>query len=175
MPDGSTPAVSSSNNILNVSILQQVLAVSGAVSASVIIQNGQNEMIGTFSFIIDVEKYDCPVNEGGINSCVMIVEYPEVSNGTIYFGNFIDSVGFSDIFLGAIITVTLQSGHKEMFSMLNTSGVKVIQSYYTSSQVIRTYEEADIEIVDGRAKWTFDPEQMFDPNSETIRLQYWRY
>lgn len=176
LPDGSTPAVSSSSNILNVSILQQVLAVSGAVSASVIIRNGQNEMIGTFSFIIDVEKYDCNVDEEGIDTYVkFIVESPEITNGTIYFGNFIDSVEFSDVFLGAIITVTLQSGHKEMFSMLNPSGSKVIQSYYTSSQVIHTSEEADIKIVDGRAKWTFDPEQMFDPNSVSIRLEYWRY
>lgn len=173
--DGLTPAVSSSNNILNVSILQPVLAVSGAVSASVIIKNGQNEMIGTFSFIIDVEKYDCNVDEEGIDTYVkFIVESPEITNGTIYFGNFIDSVEFSDVFSGAILTVTLPSGGKEMFSMLITSGSKVIQSYYTSSQVIYTSEEADIEIVDGRAKWTFDPEQMFDPNSVSISLQYWR-
>ena len=174
--DGLTPAVSSSSNILNVSIIQQVLKVSGAVSASVIIKNGQNEMISTFSFIIDVEKYDCNVDEEGIDKYVkFIVESPEITNGTIYFGNFIDSVEFSDFFVGAIMTVTLQSGYKEMFSMLGTSGYKVIQSYYTSSQVIHTYEEADVEIVDGRAKWLFDPEQMFDPNSVSIRLEYWRH
>lgn len=174
--DGSTPAVSSSNNILNVSILQPVLAVSGAVSASVIIRNGQNEMIGTFSFIIDVEKYDCDVYKEGIDKYVkFIVEAPEFTNGTIYFGDFIDSSGFSDFFVGAIMTVTLRSGHKEMFSMLKTRGSKVIKSYFTSSQTIHTSQEADIEIVDGRAKWTFDPEQMFDPNSVNIRLEYWRY
>lgn len=174
--DGSTPAVSSSNNILNVSIIQQVLEVSGAVSASVIIKNSQNEMISTFSFIIDVEKYDCNVDEEGIDKYVkFIVESPEITNGTIYFGNFIDSAEFSDVFVGAIMTVTLQSGYKEMFSMLSTRGSKVIQSYYTSSQAIHTSEEADIKIVDGRAKWTFDPEQMFDPNSVSIRLEYWRY
>lgn len=174
--DGSTPAVSCSSNILTVSIIQQVLEVSGAVSASVIIKNGQNEMISTFSFIIDVEKYDCPVDEEGIDKYVkFIVESPEITNGTIYFGDFIDSLEFSDLFVGAIMTVTLQSGHKEMFSMLSTSGYKVIQSYYTSSQVINTYEESDIEIVDRRAKWLFDPEQMFDPNSVSIRLEYWRH
>ena len=176
LPDGSTPAVSSSNNILNVSILQQVLEVSGSVSASVIIQNGQNEMISTFSFIIDVEKYDCNVDEEGIDTYVkFIVESPEITNGTIYFGDFIDSLGFSDLFIGAILTVTLPSGGKEMFSMLSTSGYKVIQSYFTSSQAIHTSEESDIEILDGRAKWTFDPEQMFDPNSVSISLQYWRH
>ena len=174
--DGSTPAVSYSSNILNVSILQPVLAFSGAVSASVIIQNGQNEMIGTFSFIIDVEKYDCNVDEEGIDTYVkFIVESPEITNGTIYFGDFADSSVFSDLFIGAILTVTLPTGGKEMFSMLKTSGIKVIQSYFTSSQVIYTSEEADIEIVDGRAKWTFDPEQMFDPNSVSISLKYWRY
>ena len=174
--DGSTPAVSSSNNILNVSIIQPVLAVSGAVSASVIIRNGQNEMIGTFSFIIDVEKYDCNVDEEGIDTYVkFIVESPEITNGTIYFGDFIDSLGFSDLFVGAIMTVTLPSGGKEMFSMLGASGTKVIKTYFTSSQTIMTDEESDIEIVDGRAKWTFDPEQMFDPNSVSISLQYWRY
>ena len=175
LPDGSTPAVISSNNILYVSILQPVLAFSGAVSASVIIKNGQNEMISTFSFIIDVEKYDCNVDEEGIDTYVkFIVESPEITNGTIYFGDFADSSVFSDLFIGAIMTATIDS-RCEMFSMLKTSGYKVIQSYYTSSQVIYTSEEADIEIVDGRAKWTFDPEQMCDPNSASISLKYWRY
>ena len=176
LPDGSTPAVISSNNILNVSILQPVLAFSGAVSASVIIKNGQNEMISTFSFIIDVEKYDCNVDEEGIDTYVkFIVESPEITNGTIYFGDFADSSVFSDLFIGAIFILTIPGGGKILFSMSKTSGTKVIKTHITSSYVITTDQEADIEIVDGRAKWTFDPEQMFDPNSVSISLQYWSY
>lgn len=178
LPNGSTPAVSFSGNSLTVSLVPQMFLVPGSVSASVTMMVGEDRL-STFSFTIDVEEADVPVDEESEDyfntGAKTITENPEIVNGAILFGNFIDSFGFSDFFLGAVLTITSNdNGYKRLFSMMPVGGVQEIHNYYTSSYTIDMASAADVTMVEGQVKWLVDPEQTFVTSDITAELTYWR-
>ena len=178
LTDGSTAAASASGNVLTVALVPQVFTAAGNVAVSVAMTNGASRL-STFSFVVNVEKAEVPLEGKSQNYYNMgartITEAVTITDGAITFGDFVDSIGFGDSFLGAVLTVTsTTNGYKQLFSMVPAGGVQEIHNYYTSSAAIDTSGAANVTMVDGQAKWLVDPEQTYVASDITAELTYWR-